>query len=1431
MSCVAEVPFVGWLLGDGVTVDVVSRAAPTSSRCRLQARATRSSEHQERCKPPARRWWTTTRKDHHHVDSLRTHLWRIPRRLRRAARRRRPHAPRVRRHGQPARGARHHDRRRALGPRPLAHRRQHHPARHRPLDRLARPGLARRGCSAPSASPPPRSRSTSSRPSPTSRRRVDSHALAHGEAARSRSPTSGCRSSSTRSPASPSSRSPVVRAGPDGLAPGDRRARHARRTLHALSVPADPACSRTSSSARCSPWPPSSLALWSHRHRAGRRPRAGRTERAGPRHRRLSWRATDLREPARTRTCTTPSLWPCRSGCWATSRSEVDGRPVDLGGPKPRALLALLVAADGRPVPVERLVDQMWGEDPPARVEASLQSYVARLRASSSRPRRALAGHACCAPTPAATRSTSPTPTSTPAASPTSSARPAAGRRGPRRGGEPARPRPSSCGAASRTPGARSPSLARRGDPAGGAAARARSPTSGSSGWTQGSHAEAVAALEQLVGPHPLQERLWALLALALYRSPRQGDALAALRRAREHLDDELGVDPGPSCGTSRRQMLRQDPSLDLPARVASTRRREPPAAAVVDDAPAELDADAPARPDDALAAVAARPSRPPPTGRGRLVVVCGEPGIGKTRLAEAVAELRRGPGLPHRARRVGRRGRAGRCGLVARPRARSSGRTSTRPRRRGERRRRGLGELRAGRRRRSTPCAPARRCCSSSTTCTGLTPRACGCCAGSAGALRTCPRCSSSPSRVAADRRRRSAGRDPRRAGPPRPGADRPRGLDAVERSRTWLAEQSGRDLGRRRSPRPAARAPTATRSTSASCSGSSSPRARSATPRPRRGAPCRAGCATSCASGPGPAGGAVDAARRRGGGGSQLRRRRCSTCSPGTRDAVADAPRERPGPGPGRRGGPGSLPVHPRPRPRRRLRVGACRGPQPGCTPRSPRRSRRCTRAGSASTPPSSPSTTGWPARRTPARPGCSPGARRPRRAGASAYDEALRLTSSPSSCRRCDPTVEADRTRGRPHRAAPARSPASRDPSSPGRPPSEAARSAIDRGDAAAAAAALLTVTESARLGLAMPTPTGTTTRSRCGARSVTLPQDPDATVARAKLTAALASEHLYQPGRGGSRPASPTRRSPRCVARASAAPSAECPCCRLAQAALLRPDLLHHRRRIGDEIVELARRLGPPAGPRRRARPPAPRTAASSAASTRRCSDVVRAHELAEQHHLSQNADGHRLVPRASASSSTATGRMPSGDRRERGASRRRWPMSGYGFGLCQLCTLRDRQGRLGELEPILRALRSPSRRCRAARARHGPRRVGSTSCGAARRAGASSARSPSTTSGCSSPPCGPRCGRALGDAAAARRPLRPARCRMPTGWPSRSRSPSTAASQLSLGRLAAHARAHRRRPGAPAPGARGARAARAARPGSAVTDDELARPDG
>jgi DNA-binding SARP family transcriptional activator/WD40 repeat protein len=88
-----------------------------------------------------------------------------------------------------------------------------------------------------------------------------------------------------------------------------------------------------------------------------------------------------------------------------------------------------------------------------------------------------------------------------------------------------------------------------------------------------GRHAEAVPELERLAVEQPLHEPWWALLALALYRSGRQGDALDALRRARGVLSEQLGVDPGPRLRELEEAVLAQDSWLDgspppVPARV-----------------------------------------------------------------------------------------------------------------------------------------------------------------------------------------------------------------------------------------------------------------------------------------------------------------------------------------------------------------------------------------------------------------------------------------------------------------------------------------------------------------------------------------------------------------------------------------------------------------------------------------------------------------------------------------------------------------------------------------------------------------------------------------------------------------------------------------------------------------------------------------------
>ena len=75
-----------------------------------------------------------------------------------------------------------------------------------------------------------------------------------------------------------------------------------------------------------------------------------------------------------------------------------------------------------------------------------------------------------------------------------------------------------------------------------------------------------VGDLEALVAEDALREVRWRLLALALYRAHRQADALAALRRARATLADEIGIDPGPALQAMEADVLAQSPTLDAPA-------------------------------------------------------------------------------------------------------------------------------------------------------------------------------------------------------------------------------------------------------------------------------------------------------------------------------------------------------------------------------------------------------------------------------------------------------------------------------------------------------------------------------------------------------------------------------------------------------------------------------------------------------------------------------------------------------------------------------------------------------------------------------------------------------------------------------------------------------------------------------------------------
>src|SRR5665213_1712528 len=89
-------------------------------------------------------------------------------------------------------------------------------------------------------------------------------------------------------------------------------------------------------------------------------------------------------------------------------------------------------------------------------------------------------------------------------------------------------------------------------------------------------HAQVVAELESLVAMHPLRERFWAQLMVALYRCGRQSDALAAYGRVRRTLVDELGLEPGQELQLLERQVLDQSTELAVPGLPPGAGRFDP---------------------------------------------------------------------------------------------------------------------------------------------------------------------------------------------------------------------------------------------------------------------------------------------------------------------------------------------------------------------------------------------------------------------------------------------------------------------------------------------------------------------------------------------------------------------------------------------------------------------------------------------------------------------------------------------------------------------------------------------------------------------------------------------------------------------------------------------------------------------------------------
>jgi predicted ATPase/DNA-binding SARP family transcriptional activator len=255
----------------------------------------------------------------------------------------------------------------------------------------------------------------------------------------------------------------------------------------------------------------------------------------------------------------------------------VNGTPIPLGGPRQRALLALLLLEPGRIVAVDRLVDELWHGEPPEGASTTLRSYVARLRAvlaGNAEIKGGAGGYTLEVPPQQidAVRFERLT-----------------------REGEEALARGAVRRAAERLSEADS---LWRGRPFGELATdgtlrvaaegldelRLRSLEQRiEADLALGRSAELVEELEALIRDHPYRERLWRQLMLALYRAERQADALAAYGRARTILDEQLGLEPSEELRRLERAILRQEvPAVvppeerhNLPAQVTSFVGRE----------------------------------------------------------------------------------------------------------------------------------------------------------------------------------------------------------------------------------------------------------------------------------------------------------------------------------------------------------------------------------------------------------------------------------------------------------------------------------------------------------------------------------------------------------------------------------------------------------------------------------------------------------------------------------------------------------------------------------------------------------------------------------------------------------------------------------------------------------------------------------------
>ena len=236
---------------------------------------------------------------------------------------------------------------------------------------------------------------------------------------------------------------------------------------------------------------------------------------------------------------------------------EVSGEdgPIPLGGPKQRIVLAHLVLGAGQVVSAEQLIDALWGEDLPEDPKSALRVYVSRIRSSLDldcieahspgyllRADRDEVDALRFEDLLDEARSNGHEPRATDRILGEALAL----WRGPAFADLASEP--SLAGQIARLEELRLQAIEEK----------------ISAELDLGHHSRVVAELETLTRTHPLRERLWGELMLALYRSERQGEALAAFERARTILAEELGIDPSRELRLLHERILRQDADLDL---------------------------------------------------------------------------------------------------------------------------------------------------------------------------------------------------------------------------------------------------------------------------------------------------------------------------------------------------------------------------------------------------------------------------------------------------------------------------------------------------------------------------------------------------------------------------------------------------------------------------------------------------------------------------------------------------------------------------------------------------------------------------------------------------------------------------------------------------------------------------------------------------